>query len=512
MIDLEREFNLIASLSASEKRFITLVGRAVAGSSSSKHLALFDVLNRMKSYSGEACRKNKSLQAMEASLPTLARRLRQFIFKCLQHLGSDRSSSSRLAVLVQEVEFLVKRKQSDEALRAARKGHRLASEFGRYELVIPFIDWQRRILLDAFPNDVMQQLSDLHLELNLVMSKLQHQQQLRHFQVLLTSERRLAKAFRSPNFQQIIHNIQTHQALHADRLCDDLLTESLVVDVKGLLLLANRKGGEALELYSQLLKRWQDEPEWILEFSDIYMGLFKNYQMSVFWGTLSDKRLRSYLELMPSSDALPPQSQLDLQRLHYGHLITLGLNTGRFELVLGQIPSLLDWIKTNSQFLPMSSKLAFQYNICITYFLNGNYREAYQHLQVITQQNNLRDREDILDFSRVLQAILRYQLNDHDLGEYMVRSARQFFKRNQRQWAFEEAVLRYLNASITTKDNRLLKRIESQLVIQLDAFAAETSERYPLLGLVEVQCWLESRRTKKPIREVFLSRLVVREA
>lgn len=510
MISLESEHRLICSLSRAEKRFIRLVGSAVAGSAGSNQLLLFSILNRMKTYDHASCEKHAKLIAMGDTLRTLARRLRKLILKCLQQLESERSASGRLALLLHETEFLFHRQQMSEAQRAAQNGQRLALKYGRYESALPFIEWQRRIALSTFPANAMLRLEELNRIAQQTLTHLGLQLELRRLQEILTGERRLNTSPRSGNFRMMLENITQHAALR-ETTYPDLFTEGLAQDVHGMLLLAKGKGQDALAVYSSLLKRWQQEPEWIREFPDHYLGLFKNYQLAVFWGTLSNKKLQSYLSLLPREEELPPKNRLDFQRIRHGHLLTLGLNTGKFELVLGQIPLILKWLKENRHELPVSAQLAFQYNICITYFLSADYREAYRNLQPILRHKGRGEREDILDFARVLQAVLLCQSGDDELSEYLIRSARKFFKRNPRQWAFEEAVLRYLGLSLTAKNKKVLDELGVSLSERIDEFARESSGSYPLLGLVEIQCWLQSRRSGKSIRDVFTEKLVQSE-
>ncbi len=287
----------------------------------------------------------------------------------------------------------------------------------------------------------------------------------------------------------------------------DLLTQTIAEDVKGMTLFAMHKGQESLDVYVGILKRWQGEPEWIREHPDLYLALFKNYQMGIFWGTVSNKRIQTYMMLLPQAEKLPPKSRLDFQRIHYSHTLTLGLNTAKFELVFSCIPDILKWLEENKEQLPVSSMLAFHYNICITYFLSGQYREAYRHLQPIVRHSGRGSREDILDFSRVLQSVLLCQLGDDQLGEYIVRSGQQFFRRNPRQRAFEKAVLQYLGLSITTKRVQQFTRAGQQLLKLLEKFEQQWLRPYPL-GLVEVQCWLRSRLTNREIHKVFAEKIV----
>lgn len=507
MISLKAEHRLIASLTRAEKRFVQLIGNATAGSTGSNQLLLFGILSRMKTYNHAACEKNAKLVAMGDTLRTLTRRLRKLIMKCLQQLGSERNVSSRLALLLHETEFLFHRQQTPGALRAAQNGQQLAFKYGRFESALPFIDWERRIVLSTFPANAMQRLDALNRIAQQTQHHLALQMELRRLQEILISERRLNTSSRSGRFRMMLENISQHNALR-ETVYPDLFTEGLAQDVRGMLLLAKGKGQDALALYSALLKRWQQQPEWIREFPDHYLTLFKNYQLAVFWGTLSNKKLQSYLSLLPREEELPPKGRLDFQRIRHSHLLTLGLNTGKFDLVQSQVPFILKWLKENKQQLPVSAQLAFQHNICITYFLSGDYREAYRNLQPILRHKGRGEREDILDFARVLQAVLLCQLGDDELSEYLIRSARKFFKRNPQQWAFEEAVLRYLGLSLNAKSKSAQQKLDASLSERMEEFARDSPGSYPLLGLVEIQCWLQSRRTGKPIRDVFADKLV----
>lgn len=506
MESLEDEYHLVQALEAAEKRHISLLGRATAGGDGGQVMQLFDFLKAQKTFDAAAFAEAPPLLALGANLPTLARRLRQLIFKALQHLEAGRSIDGRIDLLQTEVGFLHARRQFGAALKAARRGQQFALRYGRPSAALPFIDWQRRLLLESFPAEAPQQLTALHTQAQAALALAARQETLRHFQQVLLVQRRQALAPRSSELQALYAQIADAPEVQADAPFPDLLTESLTRDVQGLLALAQKRGEDALQAYTLLLARWQAAPDWIRSHSERYLELFKHYQIAIFWGTVDSARLQSYLDQLPALDALPPKSRLDFARIQHGHLLTLGLNTGNFELVLSQVPRILAWLKAHATELPAATQLAFHYNICVAFFLNGDFRAAYQQLKPILNFPQRNAREDILEFARVLQAILLYQLGDHDLSEYLGRSARQFFKRNPRQWAFEEAVLRYLGILIAQPQNTHAAA-STQLAGQLAQFAAESSRPYPLLGLAEVRCWLAFRMGEGGIREVFLGML-----
>lgn len=507
---MKNDFHLVQSLTVAEKRFITLVGQALAGSKGSKALSLFRLLNKMKVFSKAEFRSQSELENIQPALSTHRQRMRQHIFSCLQQLGSDKSLQGRLSLLITETETLFGRMQAGEALRAAERGMLLAERYGRYTVALEFTEWQRRILLTVFPADTRQKLEQLHQKTAQFTALAAKQQKFSCWSEQLICERRLGTSRRIDRYKEQLQEIEQYLK-QLPEPHPDLLTESLYCDVQGLFYLATQKGEQALEVYTQIIKKWNADAEWREVYPDLYLSLFKNFQLSVFWGTVSRERIESYLKLLPHPEDLHPRNRLEFERIRNGHLITLGLNTGKFELVFQQIPLITAWLENNRNQLPAASQLAFRYNICISFFLSGNYREAYRQLQPILQHTGKGNRDDILEFSKVLQAILLYQFGDHDLNEYLLRSARSFFKRNQRQWAFEEAVLRYLNLSISVGHSLQVENLGAELAGKLERFAAESSGPYPLLGLTEVQCWLESSRTGKPIHEVFLSKLVKEE-
>lgn len=503
---LEEEYRLVHSLEPAEKRFVKLLGRATAGGDGGQLVQLFDMLNGMPVYAAAELAANPTLQGFRGHQPTLSRRLREWIFKSLQYLASGRSVEGVLSRLQHAANFHLSRRQFGPALKISRRGQAYAERYGRYAAALPFLDLRRQILLATYPHDVLQQLTDLHAQSQRALDLASRQESLRHFQHVLLAQRKQAAAARTPESWALSTEIAVHAAVQGDARAPDLFTASLALDVQGLLALAQKRGEDALSVYTELLARWQQAPEWIRLHGDFYLTLFQHYQIAIFWGTMESERLQSYLDLLPALEALPPKNRLDFARIQHGHLLTLGLNTGNFALVLSQVPRIRAWLQANAHEIPAATQLAFHYNLCIAFFLNGDFVAAYHQLQPILQFPQRNVREDILEFARVLQAVLLFQLGDHDLSDYLRRSAHQFFKRNPRQWAFEEAVLSYLGALIARPD-RTDPVATEKLAAQLATFAAESSRPYPLLGLAEIRCWVAFRQGAGGIREVFLRML-----
>lgn len=504
-MELEKEFRLVQSLSTAEKRQVRLIGNSMAGSGGSQVMDLFDRFNRLSKF--DQAQKQKLFRQFGRTLPTVSSRLYTVIIKCLQYGLGSKTLVSKLDLMLFEAQQLEERGMIDTAESVAFKGYELASAYGVWHRVPAFLSLSRRLLMRSFPPDITVQLDKLEQQEKQAVLYIRWQQELEHYRSLLIAARRLNVLRKNNEFRKTISRIEAHPALAAEVEFQDFYLESLSLDLRGLLLLTERKGSKALQVYRKLLHRWCTAGDWINQYSDFYISAFTNYQLAVFWGTVSTSDIRSYLSLLPETESMSERHRLDFERIRYGHLITIGLNTGQFALVLREIPQIEAWLQLHKKQIAISSQLAFRYNICITYFLAGRYREAYRVLQPILQHRGKGSREDILDFSRVLQAVLLFQLEEVELGEYMVRSARQFFRRNPRQWDFEQAVLRYLRLSITARRPQQ-ETLRRELIQSLDLMAKQNSGAYPLLGLTEIRCWLESRMSGKSITEIFGEKMV----
>lgn len=510
MRKLEAEYLLVHSLSQSEKRQVKLLGNTLGGKRGSSHLRLFDLLNQMDQYDQDYIVLNPFLRSLGKGLSTVASRLRSMISTSVFGHQSRTGLNGKLSLALFEGEFFLQRKQTTLAGFVINKGIRLARKFGKYAESLALLDLKRRVvLLDT----QSEKIAELDLILKMAREDrvfLEVQQELAHLHATVIAGTQKGLAPRKEEDAKAIRELVEEAAVLRKKMGPDLMSLSLVHDMEGLLLIVSGRGGDALKVYEDLLGKWRSKSDWVSESPHFYLDLFRHYQRSIYFGTTDPKVMESYLRNLPTLDSFPATFRLDFQRINYSHQLTLGLNQGKFGAVFHLAPLVLTWLQKNGKDLGEGLKLAFHYNLTIAYFLAGEFSEAYRLLQHILAWKKGPSRQDIRDFSKVLEVILLYELRDIDLNEYVARRNKRYFDQQGHQNTFEKAVVMYISKAMrSVSPEKNSQEAEKELSEQLVTLIAETSRPAPMLGLFETQIWLQSRQSGRSIKEVFLQ--IIRE-
>lgn len=504
MAKLEVEYLLVHSLSQSEKRQVKMLGTALGGKRESSHLRLFDLLNKTAVYDHDVISQAPLVQSLGKGLPTVASRMRSMISTSVFGHQSKSGLNGKLSLALFEGRLFLQRKQIALLHLVVDKGIGLAREFGKYSESLSLLDLKRRATLLAPDSETVHALNQIQLMVREDLKFHEVQQELAHLHASVIALTQKGVAPRKDEEAKLIHALAEEAGTLSKEMGPDLMSDSLALDIEGLLLIISGKGASALKIYEDLLGRWRPKADWVLEFPHFYLDLFRHYQRSIYFGTTDPEVMEGYLRNLPRLDTFPSNFRLEFQRINYSHQLTLGLNQGKFGTVFHLAPVVQAWLKKHDKGLGEGLKLAFYYNLTIAYFLAGEFMEAYRLLRFILDWKKSSSRQDIRDFSKVLEVILLYELENVDLGEYVTRRNRRYFNQQGHQIDFEKAVVAYVSKAMRSLSGGDLLQAGQVLSEQLKTLIRETSRPAPLLGLVETQIWLQSRQSGKSIREVFL--------
>lgn len=502
MRDLREAYLLVQSLSKGEKRQITLAGRAKSGSKESAHLRLFEWLANLKHYRHEEAETTPFLLEIGGALPTVARRMQSLVVSTLSGMTNSKSQAMQLDLAWFEARLLVKRRLFRLAAPAIRRGIDLAFSFGQYSIATALLDLHRTIHISSPGPETENALLDLAITQRTYRQFQASQQELHHLHAMALTLNLQGVTSRSPSAREDWSALMAKVEKLAVQAGPDLISRSLVSDLRGQDLVTLGKGTKALEIYTPLIREWRNDEYWIRESPGLYIQLFRNYQRSIFFGTWDEEVLTTYLNLLPKTTSLPETIRLDFQRINYSHQLTIGLNQAKFDLLLPALCNeILEWVTQNSQVLSESVRMAFHYNIAIVYFLAGDFGNANRQVQLLLNWKRGTSRQDIRHFVRILEPILMYEKGERDLNSYVERRSRRYLKQQPLQMEFETSVLDYIRQLLT--DNHSADSARDQLAARLSDLVQKTSRPTPMLGLFEVQIWLESQTSKLPILTTF---------
>lgn len=490
----------INTLTRSEKRLISLIGKARAGSRS-QVLELFDWLN--KANPGDIVPPEATFAG---NLPTLAVRLRELTLDCLRLLNKEENINATLRTGLDEIAILQSKKQWSTAARLLRKIKKLAYDNSRYSNVLQCIEAELQQAQQLPPNEIAATLAQIRGEEEKVIGlhKTLRDLRFRHDAILA-----LAKQFPFSRDAEI--TAQVNFLSNGDAVTKHLsdnspyIENALAVNVLGMRDLFMRQPEPAIKRYSKLLNLWKTKHEWQEDQSDLLITICKYYQNVCFFSTVSPGKVHSELLALKGFDGLSPEKLRSFRETMFHHRFIHQLNTAKIDRVIEMIPEIDKWLNEEQKNLTESQVLPFLCNMLVAEFLSGDFAKTNSRLNQILSLPNKNVRVDIREFALVLQLVVQYELGNVSLNEYLTRSGKRHFGKNETLHHFELAVIRCIEQLIKTNDKKLVKKNLDHFLNELDVLRNKHTQTVPLLGINEITMWAISRKTGQPLPDVFVN-------
>ena len=498
METLEELKKWVEALSVAEKRFIKLLGKARAGNAESQQLELLDWLNKAEDKKGPLA----GAKFMH-NLPTVANRLKDLILDGLRLLHKEENVDALLRTTLDEIAILFDKKLYHVVGRQVRRTKKAALEHCRYGVVLQAIEWEQRMIGVEGTGDALERLEGLRQEEVGVSRQLCELQEVRYLHDGLRARTR-------QSFPRDAETLRYLAEITANGLVERLsveggyLEQALAVNVLGMKDLCEGRPMEALARYEGLLQRWAGRPQWQMNQGALYLLICSQYHIACFYSPISAEEMRRYLQLKPDFKVFSPEIALDFQRILYRNQLTLSLNTGNFEAVVPLIAEIDQWLQGEGQDLAAVHALPFLHNLAIAEFLQGRYVMANRFVQRILNLAERKVRQEVRAFAFVLQAVVQFELGDYALTEYLVRSGRRHFSKEQDKGGMELAVFGYLERAMQAASDEKSGKELGRLIGLLEGFVEQGGRGIPVIGVTELCLWAKARQSGVPIKEVFL--------
>ena len=182
------------------------------------------------------------------------------------------------------------------------------------------------------------------------------------------------------------------------------------------------------------------------------------------------------------------------------------LSTGQFEKGMLQIEKLLDQFYKYQKNVNKQQRLNVYYNLAYLYFGASDYDRALDWMNQLLQDPELKTRQDIHCFGRLINLFIHFELGNDQLLEYIVKSTYRFLSNRKRLFKVESVMLKLLRRYpkwITKQEKRtgfseLLQELES---LKADEFEKRAFEYFDFTS------WLESKIQERSFAAIMQERL-----
>ncbi len=189
----------------------------------------------------------------------------------------------------------------------------------------------------------------------------------------------------------------------------------------------------------------------------------------------------------------------------YGHKINAHFMAGTFEEGLSLVEPVLAGIDHYREKIDEHHVLIFYYKIACLYFGCGQYKQCIHYLSLIIDNKSLGMREDLLCFSRILNLVAHYEAGIDYQIERLIRSTYKFLIKMEDLHQVQRAMISFIR-SLTQVYPHEIKNSFKGLHKTLSQYKDDPFERRSFLYL-DILTWLQSNIEGKSIPEIIQQRV-----
>ena len=490
-------FKLVKSLSKSEKRFFKMSSSLQSGDKN--YLKIFEVIEKQSEYNEDDIKRIFKAETFIKHLPSEKNHLYKLILKSLRSFYSERSVSSILKQEIKNVEVLYNKALYKECEKFVARAKSMASEYEKFYYWFELISWQKKLLEEAYQEgEFSTNLDELVSEEEQVISKLRN---LAEYQIIYS---RINLIFRSGGFtrneqeRKIVEGIADYHLIKGKNTAISTRASSMCYYIKGLCAATNRNYKDSFQFFNRTREILDDNPK-------IKADSPQRYVATLF------HLLRCHID---NSDFDESQNLIDILRGLTGRKefgstdikVKIFANSYNQELNLlhkkGEFAKSIDLIeeidKKTEEFVGKLNKeqeLLFLYNKAYSYFGVGEYKKALSYLIEVLNDNEQKLRQDVYGFSRLLNLIVHFELENYHYLEYVIKSTNRYLSKYEKDYKIETVLIKNIKRLAKASNSIAQLEVFEQMRTEIQLLLQDRNERV-LLDYFDISAWIETKLNK----------------
>jgi hypothetical protein len=498
-------FQLIKSLTKSEKRYFKVIASKKQSSFKNNYLKLFEAIEKQKTYDEEKIIRQFTDNTFIKHLPSEKNYLYSLILKSLHIYHSSSSTETTLNELLHFSEILYSKGLYQQSRKIVTKAREISHANEMHSQMIKIsrqrIELANQLSINSkeLQTEHTSAISDSKLAIEQIVNLNSYYELHGQFFFLIRKEGELIrKPSELKKFDQIMLNPlmdNEKNALSHESKGVFYFIRSVYHYMKGDLQKAyhyNKKELEHIESHSKKNLKQSDYTAKLNNICEVCLRMKKDQE---FW---------YYLNKLKKTPAI---SILEKSRQFYRYhdlILRMYMQTGEFEKAILLVNVIETGLETYKNHIHQSRIISIYYHIAYTYFGVGEYKKSLIWINRILNDRKPDLRRDLLCFARLLNFIIHFELNNIFLLEHIIKSTHHYLHTKEKLYDLETIVLKFLKklskVSMEEQVIGLLKELKNELVKLLkDPFEKRAFEYFDLIS------WVESKIEGRNFAEIVKS-------
>lgn len=501
-------FQLIKSLSKSEKRAFKLFANRTGGKNDKKILRIFDRIDKQKKYDERKILvKERSLNPVQ--MPNLKAHLYLQIMKCLATSG-QRNAEMKVTSLLDYSLILYNKCLYDECLKMLEKAKRTAIENDTKVLLLEILELQKLVLRQTVHKGNESRVRTIIHETEKTAESIQNINLFSNLALKLNSLYQRTGFIRNNSDFKKVKNFFEHSlpkydekklSFHERLYLYYSYTEYyyFIQDFKS--------GNNYARKWVQL---FDSHPEMIYRKPELYIRALNNLLASQSKLNFYDEFYSTHKKLIAlKRDPKFPKTEninLNLFKTIYLHEINRHYMLGEFTSGTRIVRRLENELDNFIPKLDHHTVLIFYYKIACLYFGASNFKMAVKWLNKIINEKEIALREDIHSFARILRLISYFELGNEELVEYSIKSTYRFLLKKGTLQRYQNLILGFLRNSQRFDTQKKLIAAFTDLKTEMQKLQNSRYEKRAFLYF-DIISWLESKIENRPVENIIKEKI-----
>ena len=493
-------FNLVNSLSGSEKRYFKLFVNKNQTSKNNKYILLFDAIDAQEIYDDEALRKivygNKPIQSRKFS--ELKNYLYELILKSLQGYDEKTSVEYKLKGMLLSIKVLFKRSHFEDCKEMMQKAKKMAIRFEFFEQMLEILGWEKKIAytqidvnfldkeLDRIQEDekeCLDQLAALSIYQNIF------------FKVLISGKQNAL--LRSDDKIKYLKTLLSHPLMKDAKKATSHRSQILYHRIKSIYHYSLSDYEGFYQSGKKILEVMESKPHLLQEDVSEYISALSNFTNSCNFLNRNnevEKCLSKFLKIK----ALTIDDELKIHRQYYQNKFNICLRKGDIKEVVEELEKHLKELERFDK--ELFERGSFYFTYFYIYFSNEDHEKALENLNEWLNLPRSVEREDLQSLARILNLMIHYEMKNTILLESLLRSTQRFLNKRDRMFKFEKEMLNVIQASMKAHTEKESREAFIQLKIEMENLSKIPSEN-AMFEYFNFPAWIESKINNKTFAE-----------
>ncbi len=492
-------FDLIKSMSMSEKRHFKIFASKHVIGEENYYVKLFDAMDKMKKYDED---KIKNTQDYTLRISLLKNRLYHIVIKSLNAYYHNSTIEAELLSYIHSIEILFNRSLFAQVQKMLNKAIALAEKYDEDAFMLILLEWNLKYIISRNYTGLSENdMAEFFQRINYIIKRHANAVDYSKLSTDLFYKIKQSGAIRDGASYDAFKKILQNPLLQSPEKA--LSFHSLFNYYRSLnaYYFMTDDHQKAYDYMKALYDLMHKNPHFI----EHYLMQYKTVLSNLISCEMDVKKFNDALAHINEFRGLKISSQLwEVEKFYVSGLFELGMyiTQGDFHKANNYVEKNKETIIGREEDPSLNEpRMILQYLAAYSYFANGKYSLALRTVNRILHLPDKGHRSDVLGFARILHLIICYEKQDEELIEYAFKSVYRYLSKKGQLYKFETAILLFVRKMPKLTSEKLVNEAFRSLKKEIEALLKDPMEKR-VLTYFDFIAWLESKIENKPFAKM----------